>query len=230
MSLYWIVNLLAISVPFLVSFHPRIQLHKKWSLLFSAIIISLIPFVLWDIWFTQSGFWGFNENYLSGHYLLDLPVEEWFFFIAIPYACIFTHYALTTLWHSVKISNQSVNIITVVLLVLMLVLAVMYHERMYTLVDMVFGIIVLVFAYVIDASLLRKFYLTFLVMLLPFFVVNGVLTGSGIEGEVVWYNNAQNIGFRIGTIPIEDIIYAFSLIILNLVLFQLLDRYKRKSN
>ena len=115
-------------------------------------------------------------------------------------------------------------------MVLMLVLAVMYHERMYTLVDMVFGIIVLVFAYVIDASLLRKFYLTFLVMLLPFFVVNGVLTGSGIEGEVVWYNNAQNIGFRIGTIPIEDIIYAFSLIILNLVLFQLLDRYKRKSN
>jgi lycopene cyclase domain-containing protein len=227
MSLYWIVNLLAISVPFFVSFHPRIQLHKRWSLLFLAITISLTPFVIWDVWFTQVGYWGFNENYLTGHYFLDLPLEEWFFFIAIPYACIFTHYSLTTLWPKIKVSNQLVNIITGVLLVLMLVFAIVYHEKMYTYVDMVFGIIILVFAYVIDPSLLRKFYLTFLVMLIPFFMVNGILTGTGIEGEIVWYNNAENLGLRIGTIPIEDVLYAFSLILLNLVLFRLLGAEKK---
>ena len=50
-------------------------------------------------------------------------------------------------------------------------------------------------------------------MLVPFAIVNGVLTGSFIPGEVVWYNDSQNLGIRIATIPIEDFAYAFSMIL-----------------
>ncbi|GIR49788.1 MAG: hypothetical protein CM15mP58_18850 [Burkholderiaceae bacterium] len=50
----------------------------------------------------------------------------------------------------------------------------------------------------------------FLVMLIPFFIVNGVLTGSWIVDQVVWYNDTENLGLRISTIPIEDGIYAYS--------------------
>lgn len=57
-------------------------------------------------------------------------------------------------------------------------------------------------------------------MLIPFFIVNGILTGTGIQDEIVWYNNSENLGIRIGTIPIEDIGYAFSLLLLNLLLFE----------
>ncbi len=57
-------------------------------------------------------------------------------------------------------------------------------------------------------------------MLIPFFIVNGVLTGSGIENEVVWYNDAENIGIRLFTIPLEDSAYAFSMLLFNLVLFK----------
>ena len=49
--------------------------------------------------------------------------------------------------------------------------------------------------------------------------MNGILTGSGIEGNVVWYNDAQNLGVRLGTIPVEDTVYAFSMILMNLFLF-----------
>lgn len=56
-------------------------------------------------------------------------------------------------------------------------------------------------------------------MLIPFFIVNGVLTGTGIEGNIVWYNDEQNLGIRLLTIPVEDSAYAFSLILMNLVLF-----------
>jgi lycopene cyclase domain-containing protein len=54
--------------------------------------------------------------------------------------------------------------------------------------------------------------------LIPFFIVNGILTGSFIEGEVVWYNNNENLGIRILTIPIEDIVYAFNMLYSSLIL------------
>ena len=53
-------------------------------------------------------------------------------------------------------------------------------------------------------------------ILIPFFIVNGLLTGSFIIDEIVWYNNNHNLGLRIGTIPIEDIFYGFSLLFLPL--------------
>jgi len=73
--------------------------------------------------------------------------------------------------------------------------------------------------------LLSSFYLTFLVMLIPFFIVNGILTGTGIENEVVWYNNDENLGIRMLTIPVEDSVFAFSLILLNLLLFKKLKQF-----
>ena len=61
-------------------------------------------------------------------------------------------------------------------------------------------------------------------MLIPFFIVNGILTGSFIENEVVWYNNSENLGVRLFTIPIEDSIYAFTLILTNLFLMEFLEK------
>jgi lycopene cyclase domain-containing protein len=62
-------------------------------------------------------------------------------------------------------------------------------------------------------------------MLIPFFIVNGILTGTGINEEVVWYNDEENLGIRLLTIPVEDIFYAFSLILLNLLLFKKFKQY-----
>jgi lycopene cyclase domain-containing protein len=49
---------------------------------------------------------------------------------------------------------------------------------------------------------------------------NGLLTGMFIENEVVWYNDLQNLGFRIFTIPIEDFFYGYLLILLNVLLYE----------
>jgi lycopene cyclase domain-containing protein len=62
-------------------------------------------------------------------------------------------------------------------------------------------------------KLLQQYFLTFLVMIGPFLIVNGILTGSWIENEVVWYNNNENLGIRVFTIPVEDFVYAFTLIL-----------------
>jgi lycopene cyclase domain-containing protein len=227
MSLYLILNLASISVPFLVSFHPRIQLYKRWPELFSAIGLTLIPFIVWDIWFTKSGYWGFNPAYLMGVEILGLPLEEWLFFIAIPYACVFTHYALVELWPNFKLSDQATKIITYALLGLFSIVGVVFYDRWYTLIDMIFGLVILSVTYKLIPSFLNRFYWTFLFMLIPFFIVNGILTGSGIVDEVVWYNNSENLGIRMGTIPVEDSVYALSMILLNLFLMNFVFSKKK---
>lgn len=222
MSLYLWINILAISVPLIASFDHRIQLQKKWKFVIPAIFISMVPYIIWDVIFTHHGFWGFNPEYLQGIDLINLPLEEWLFFIAIPYACIFTHYTLTKLNPGLKLGMEAVKAITVVLLVEFVVLAIIYYDNWYTLIDVIFAFIILGATYKWAAPLLQSYYLTFLVILIPFFIVNGVLTGTGITDEVVWYNEAEFIGIRLGTIPAEDTIYAFSMILLNLLLVEVM--------
>lgn len=225
MSLYFWLDILSISVPLLVSFHPRIRLHHYWKSLFSAIALSMIPFIIWDIYFTINKYWGFNPDYLSQTYILHLPVEEWLFFICVPYACVFTHEALMVLTKNAHLTTKTTKIITVLLLLVFGLVLAFYFDLAYTAVNMIFGIIILLLAYRFNKELLSSFYLTFLVMLIPFFIVNGILTGTGIENEVVWYNNDENLGIRMLTIPIEDSVFAFSLILLNLLLFKKLKQF-----
>ena len=62
--LYLWLNLGSFIVPFIFSFHPRLQFYKKWRSLFPAIGIMMTLFLPWDIIFTAKGFWGFNKDYL----------------------------------------------------------------------------------------------------------------------------------------------------------------------
>jgi len=225
MSLYFWLDILSISVPLLVSFHPKIKLHHYWKSLFSAIALSMIPFIIWDIYFTNHKFWGFNPDYLSQTYILHLPVEEWLFFICVPYACVFTHEALMVLTKNAHLKLKHTKIITFLLLLVFGLVLAFHFDLAYTAVNMIFAIVILLLAYRFNPGLLSSFYLTFLVMLIPFLIVNGILTGTGIENEVVWYNNEENLGIRILTIPIEDSVYAFSLILLNLLLFKKLKQF-----
>ena len=50
--------------------------------------------------------------------------------------------------------------------------------------------------------------------------MNGILTGTGLEEPVVWYNDDENLGIRLLTIPIEDIGYAFTMIFGNVFLIE----------
>ena len=100
-------------------------------------------------------------------------------------------------------------------------LSIFNYNKWYTFINFTLASIILISVRLTKIDLLKRFYLTFLVMLIPFFIVNGILTGSFIENEVVWYNNAENLNIRLFTIPIEDSVYAFSLILINLFIISL---------
>ena len=185
MSLYLWINILSISVPLAVSFHPRIKLYKSWPSLFAAIFLVLIPYIIWDIYFTQQGFWGFNETYLLGVFILDLPIEEWLFFICIPYACIFTHKSVLTINPKLSVSPKSTKVISAIIATVLISTVALNTGKAYTAISGLFALVALALAFKTDKKLLGQYYCTFLFMLIPFFIVNGILTGSFIADEVV---------------------------------------------
>jgi lycopene cyclase domain-containing protein len=226
-SLYIILNVGSFVVPFLFSFHPKLKFYKHWKYLFPAIFITMLVFIPWDIIFTVNGFWGFNPDYYLAYTIFSLPIEEWLFFTCIPYACIFTHYSLQYLYPNMRLSAKTTKIISYILLLIFTLGAIIFYDKWYTVIDLGYGAILLFIVMKALPKILETYYLTFLVMLIPFFIVNGVLTGTGIAEPVVWYNNAENLGIRLGTVPVEDTVYAFTMILSSLFLMQLFG--KRKS-
>ena len=185
-------------------------------------------FIPWDVIFTMNGVWGFNSDYFLGFEIFSLPLEEWLFFICIPFSCVFTHYALLLYFPNLKLNKVATKAISISLVLILFILALANYDKWYTLVNFSLAIPLTWLVYKYNPQLLQHFFLTFLVMLIPFFIVNGVLTGSWIDNQVVWYNDAENLGIRMGTIPVEDSIYAYSMILMNLYYFEYLgSRFKK---
>lgn len=225
--LYLLLDLASLSVPFLFSFHPKLKFYKLWKYFFPATFIMMAFFIPWDILFTQNGIWGFNERYLSGINLGILPLEEWLFFICIPYACLFTIYAFKNLLPKFSLSNKNTAIIYFLLQTILITTLLYFYDKWYTAINFGFAIVLLALVFNYKREALNVFFPVFAIILIPFFIVNGFLTGSWIHEEVVWYNNAENLGIRIGTVPIEDSIYALGML---LTVFILMEKFKEKDN
>ncbi|PKP24494.1 MAG: lycopene cyclase domain-containing protein [Bacteroidetes bacterium HGW-Bacteroidetes-2] len=223
-TLYMWLNIGSISLPLLFSFHPKLQLYKRWKYLFPSIAIMMLLFISWDIIFVKYEIWGFNSSYFLGITIINLPLEEWLFFICIPYACVFTHYSLVYFFPKMELSKKTTSVVYVLLLTLLILLSFWFYDRWYSIVNFTYAILLLGLTYNFQKEVLQKFFLTFLVMLVPFFLVNGTLTGSFIEEPVVWYNNAENMGLRLLTIPVEDTFYAFTMILTCILLLEFFER------
>ncbi|TAK45644.1 MAG: lycopene cyclase domain-containing protein [Saprospiraceae bacterium] len=211
---YLLVNLGSLSVPFLFSFHPKLRFDRTWGAFFPACLLVGLGFLAWDIWFTNMGVWGFTERYLTSIYLLNLPLEEVLFFVCIPYASTFTYHCLKVLVKKDRLQVYA-PAFSVLLAIALSIIAGLHLDKWYTsLTFLATAFILLLHVFVFKSPYLGYFYLTYLLVLPFFFLTNGILTGSGIDGQVVWYNNAETLGIRAGTIPVEDIVYGFLLLLL----------------
>jgi lycopene cyclase domain-containing protein len=152
----------------------------------------------------------------------NLPLEELLFFLCIPYACVFTFHCLNILlsWHVI---TSIENTVTILLITGLTITGILFFERIYTSVTFFsLGVTLFMAKYVLKVKWLGKFYIVYTILLLPFIVVNGLLTGTGLENPVVWYNDNEIIGIRLLTIPVEDIFYGMELILLNVLIYQYL--------
>jgi lycopene cyclase domain-containing protein len=217
--LYLLLNIVSFIIPFAFSFYPGANFAKqKWKYVLPAILVTAILFIFWDEIFTRMGVWGFNPKYLSGIYFLSLPVEEVLFFFCIPYACVFTYFALNHLVEKDYLFPHQ-ELISSILIFMLMMMGVYYIGHWYTSVTFILTALFLAYQMIkLRPRYMGRFYFAFLFILIPFFIVNGILTGSFIDEPVVWYNNNENLGLRIGTVPLEDTFYGMLLILMCITL------------
>ncbi|MBK9983992.1 MAG: lycopene cyclase domain-containing protein [Saprospiraceae bacterium] len=220
MYLYLLLNLGAVWFPLIFSFHPRLNFYKEWKWFFPANMIVALFFIIWDAWFTKEGVWGFNSEYLLGWNIMGLPFEEILFFICIPYASLFTLHALKKIYPNFKLSVDVRYTLTIVLTTFCLICAFFFIHKMYTFSAFFMAAVSLIVAHFYLKEKLDHFYLMYMIILIPFFIINGILTGTGIPGEVVWYNESHIIGIRLLTIPFEDVFYGLTLLLMNVMVLQ----------
>ena len=175
-------------------------------------------YIIFDIFFTLIGVWGFNSTYHSSIVFFQLPLEEWLFFFVIPYSSIFLHDSIVLYFNKIKLSIYFAKYLTIIILLASIVIVLTNLDKAYTVYIFSWVILALILTFFDKTHVVRHYYLTFLVILLPFLAVNSILTGSFIDEPIVWYDNDENLNIRFLTIPIEDFGYAFSLILFNLLL------------
>ncbi len=226
--LYLFLNGISVLFPLLWSFDGRIHFAAKWRALLPALFIPAVLFIAWDIRYTALGVWGFNERYLTGLELFNLPLEEILFFFCIPYACLFIYEVIRSWWGKDPFFRYRFGI-AYLLSGLLVLLGILHLDALYTGVTFIAtGSFLFIIAFRLRPAWLGSFFFAYLIILIPFFIINGVLTGAGIEEEIVRYADSENMGLRMYTIPVEDAFYGLLLILMNVSIFErLLNRDPR---
>lgn len=213
---YLLINFATVFFPLILSFDKKVAFYKKWKYILPGLLITGVLYLVWDSVFTVKNVWSFNDDYILGIKLFGLPLEEMLFFVTVPFACIFIYECLIS-YFQLKISEKLVKYISLFLLALSLILALLYASRLYSIINFLTLAVVLLYTLTKPVKLdMGKFYVAYAVSLIPFYIVNGILTAI----PIVSYNNFQNMGFRVGTIPFEDHFYSMSLMLLNLLFFE----------
>lgn len=217
---YLALDLLSIAFPLAASFEPRIAYHRKWPGLFTGIGVMMVVFILWDIIFTVNGVWGFSPRYTLGIGIFGLPLEEWLFFIAVPYSCVYLYEVMR---YAIRrdVLGRIARPLSIVLIITLTVVAIAYFGRIYTAVTFLSTAALLsVHVFLLKSPYLGRFFIGYAISLVPFFLVNGILTGWLLPEPIVWYNDAENLGLRINTIPVEDSIYLLFFLLLTITFYE----------
>ena len=193
---------------------------RFWKPFFLAIITVGLFFIIWDIYFAYQNVWGFNDDYLIGIRWFKLPLEEWLFFLLIPYASNFIHYSLEYFFPKLELSKKATQGISIILFVVSLGVFTWNLDKIYTASSFGLFALLMLFQMLFQWKYARRFYISFIVIYIPFFFVNSALTGSYSDKPVVFYDDAENLGIRVGTMPLEDSFYCFSMLYGSVLLFE----------
>jgi lycopene cyclase domain-containing protein len=216
---YFLILAASLAGPLALSFDKKVAFYKNYKFLFPAMLFPALFYIVWDIFFTAKGVWWFNENYITGIKLFNLPVEEILFFFIVPYCCVFIYECVRCYFPNLKNKKQA-DIFLKLLAAGLFIAGIIFYDKYYSSWAFILSTIFIAAIYLYKNYFKKfdtvSFLFSFAIMLIPFLIVNGFLTAI----PVVLYNNAENLGIRIYSIPFEDIFYGMLLILMNIALYE----------
>lgn len=238
---YLLVDLGCILVPFIASFHPKLKFNQKFfPHLLLALLGTMLLFIPWDILFTHWNVWSFNSVYTTGFFAINLPIEEWLFFICIPFACVFTYECMKYFFPNLNSKPGGRNI-AILVSILFLTIAFLHIDHAYTFSAHFLCALLLLYHIFRNTSWLLTFFTMYIIIFPAFIISNGILTGldfwkydfiltdpSVVSDQIVWYDNQENLGVRIFSVPVDDISYGMLMLLLNVTIYELSLKRKRK--
>jgi lycopene cyclase domain-containing protein len=211
---YLVVDMLTVLFPFLLSFDRKVSFRKCWKYLWPAMLVTAVFFISWDMLFTWLGVWSFNPEYLTGPAIGNLPIEEVLFFLVVPYSCAFIYECLIR-YFPVLDAGRRFWLVYPLLGIALVLTSIILYNKAYTFSSFFLCGVALMIVYALRGRIASfrpdAFLFMYLISLIPFFIVNGILTSL----PVVVYNDAENIGVRLYTIPFEDCFYGMLLMLGN---------------
>ena len=208
--------------PLFLSFDKKVAFYKDWKFFILAMLPTSLAYIIWDIIATHTLVWKFNPQYLLGINIINLPIEEYMFFIVVPYACLFIYACLKAYWP--KWHSHNLNNITLFGIILLSAICIIKNpSHAYT--SSTFGLLSVTYCILLFTKYnhhLTHLIISWAIALLPMAFVNGILTGN----PVLIYDNTENLGIRIGTIPFEDFFYNLLYMTWMITLFEI---FKGKS-
>lgn len=208
---YLILDLFILLGPLALSFDKKVAFHKQWRSILPGWALTSAAFIVWDAVFVENGVWHFANEYTLGIYLWRLPVEEWLFFLVVPYACAFVVACVRAYgrWENADWGWRVFPLLGLA----QVAIGIIFFDRAYTastaLSSGVFMLVLWAFRGRLRHFRADAFLIGYGLCLVPFFISNGILTAL----PVVIYNNAENLGIRLYTIPVEDAFYGALLIL-----------------
>lgn len=221
---YLLLNLFTIIIPLACSFEEKLHFYRKWKYYLPGSFITAFLFLVWDYFKAKHGVWSFNDDYILGIRFAGLPLEEYLFFITVPYSCTFI-YETVSYFIRRRIFPDSSRYVLWLLSAMAFAGASLVTDRIYTFsVLLIISFILPLSTIYLKGEKLDHFLQMYLISLVPMAIVNGFLTAL----PVVIYDNTQNLGMRVGSIPVEDFIYSAILLLMNIALYERArQRYER---
>ena len=125
---YLLILAASIAGPLILSFDKKVAFYKKWKYFFRALSQTVTLYIVWDFYFTSKGIWSFNEAYITGIKLYNLPIEEVLFFFIVPYCCVFIYACIRSYFPSM-VNKKNADWILKGLAALLLITGVIYYNR-----------------------------------------------------------------------------------------------------
>lgn len=220
---YLILMIVSISVPLAQSFQTKKQYKNKIKYIIPAILITSAFFLIWDINFTEAKIWSFNSEYTIGTNIKGLPIEEWLFFLVVPYCCVFIYEIVKVDLEKYEFANFF-TVLSLFLIVAFGLISYFYRHQLYTFLAFLLPSVYL--AYIVFRNQFKqhitKFYFCYFFSLIPLLIVYGILASL----PLVEYNPAHILNIRIINIPVEDFTYFFLMLLMVITIYERLKESK----